>query len=113
MDKRNYRTLLSASEGTWWDPISKVDIIDYEEVGKITNTDYTFKWIAYDGGTQTSYFYRFDGDYAKLREELPHNARQHFWDRYLAISHYLKADQDSEVLVIGSAGGQETKAALA
>ena len=112
MDKRNFRSLQGVSEGTWWDPISKVDVIDYEQVGKIVGQNYTFKWIAYDGGTQTSYFYRFDGDYVKLRDALPENAKDHFWDRYLVISHYLKADTDADVLVIGSAGGQETKAAL-
>ena len=112
MDKRAFRTLQGASEGTWWDPISKVDVIDYEEIGKIQGRDYTFKWIAYDGGTQTSYFYRFDGDYESLRAGLPENAPRHFWERYLAVSHYLKADTDAQVLVIGSAGGQETKAAL-
>jgi spermidine synthase len=113
MDKRSYRTLQGVSEGTWWDPISKVDVIDYEEVGKIVGQNYTFKWIAYDGGTQTSYFYRFDGDYEKLRAELPEKAKRHFWDRYLVVSHYLKADSNTDVLVIGSAGGQEIKAALA
>ena len=112
MDKRSFRTLQSVSEGTWWDPISKVDIIDYEKFGESVGRDYTFKWIAYDGGTQTSYFYRFDGDYESIRAGLPGNARRHFWDRYLAISHYLKADSDAQVLIIGSAGGQETKAAL-
>ena len=112
MDKRSFRSLQGVSEGTWWDPISKIDIIDYEQVGKIVGQNYTFKWIAYDGGTQTSYFYNFDGDYEKLRAGLPNNAKSHFWDRYLVVSHFLKADTDSEVLVIGSAGGQETKAAL-
>ena len=114
MNKRGYIYLNTAdngtrNEGTWWDPISKVDVLDYEG---LDGKPYTFKWIAYDGGSQTSYFYRFDGDYAKLRNELPHNAINHFWDRYLAVSHYFKADNDSEVLVIGSAGGQEIKAAL-
>ncbi len=112
MDKRSFRTLQGASEGTWWDPISKIDIIDYEKVGEILGRPYTFKWIAYDGGTQTSYFYRFDGDYEAIREGLPDNALAHFWESYLAVSHYLKADTDAQVLVIGSAGGQETKAAL-
>ena len=112
MDKRQFATLSGALEGTYWDPISKIDIIDYELVGQQINRDYTFKWIAYDGGTQTSYFYRFDGDYEKIRSTMPEDARRHFWDSYLAISHYLKADSDSQVLVIGSAGGQETKAAL-
>ena len=112
MDKRNFKSLQGALEGTYWDPISKIDIVDYEKVGEIQNRDYTFKWIAYDGGTQTSYYYRFDGDYESIRNSLPENARRHFWERYLAVSHYLKADTDAEVLVIGSAGGQETKAAL-
>ena len=112
MDKRNFASLQGALEGTYWDPISKIDIVDYEKVGEIQNRDYTFKWIAYDGGTQTSYYYRFDGDYASIRDGLPENARRHFWERYLAVSHYLKADTDAQVLVIGSAGGQETKAAL-
>ena len=112
MDKRSFRSLQGVSEGTWWDPISKVDVIDYEKVGEIVGQNYTFKWIAYDGGTQTSYFYRFDGDYEKLRSQLPENAKEHFWDRYLAVSHYLKADSDADILIIGSAGGQETKAAL-
>ncbi len=112
MDKRNFRSLQGALEGTYWDPISKIDIIDYEKVGEVQGRDYTFKWIAYDGGTQTSYYYRFNGDYEAIRNSLPENARRHFWESYLAISHYLKADTDAEVLIIGSAGGQETKAAL-
>ncbi len=112
MNKRNYQVLTDLKEGVWWDPISKVDIIDYEGLNEEHGTNYTFKWIAYDGGSQTSYFYRFDGDFDKLRSELPDNARQHFWDRYLTVSHFSKADKGSEVLVIGSAGGQEIKAAL-
>ena len=108
MDKRSFRSLQVFSEGTWWDPISKVDVINYEALQR----GHTFKWIAYDGGTQTSYFYRFDGDFDKVRAQLPEQAVKHFWAAYLAISHYLKKDQDSEVLVIGSAGGQEIKAAL-
>ncbi|MGH1540813.1 MAG: hypothetical protein ACRBHB_10360 [Arenicella sp.] len=108
MDKRSFKSLQPYSEGTWWDPISKVDIIDYEA----KKEGHTFKWIAYDGGSQTSYYYRFDGDYAKLRSQMPQEAIRHFWAAYLGISHYLKRDQDSEVLVIGSAGGQEIKAAL-
>jgi len=112
MDKRQFASLRGATEGTWWDPISKIDIIDYEKIGADTNRDYTFKWIAYDGGTQTSYFYRFDGDYEAIRNAMPEGARQHFWGSNVAISHYLKANTDAQVLVIGSAGGQETKAAL-
>jgi spermidine synthase len=36
----------------------------------------------------------------------------HFWNIGVLASHYLKRDSNQNVLVIGSAGGQETKAAL-
>jgi len=71
------------------------------------------KWIAYDGGTQSSYFYRFDGDYQNIRDNMPAIASRHFWNSYVAVSHFIKADTDARVLIIGSAGGQELKAALA
>lgn len=112
MDKRSYASLLPYREGSWWDPISKVDVIDYERLNASQGTDYSFKWIAYDGGSQTSYFYRFDGDFESLKAQMPDQAVRHFWASYLAASHFVKRDQDSEVLVIGSAGGQEIKAAL-
>ena len=107
MDKRAFKALVKqANEGVWWDPISKINVLDNERFG------HPRKWIAYDGGTQTSYFYRFDGDLKKLRASLPENANRHFWASYVAVSHYLKADSDAKVLIIGSAGGQELKAAL-
>ncbi|MDJ0955225.1 MAG: hypothetical protein QNI91_00120 [Arenicellales bacterium] len=103
MDKRHIKQVEKRTEVTIWDPISRIDIIDYRP---------GVKWIAYDGGTQTSYFYDFDGDFEKLRESLPEQARQHFWGRIVLLSHYLKRDTEQKVLVIGSAGGQEIKAAL-
>jgi len=107
MHKRAFKPLVKQiNEGTWWDPISKINVLNTEGLGQKR------KWIAYDGGTQTSYFYPFDGDFAKLRASLPGTARQHFWNAYVAVSHYLKADSDARVLIIGSAGGQELKAAL-
>ena len=103
-DKRNITSVKHKIEHTVWDPISKIDVVDYLP---------RIKWIAYDGGTQTSYFYQFDGDLKALRESLPQDVEDHFWGRIVLVSHYLKRDTDQEVLVIGSAGGQETKAALA
>ena len=103
MDKRHIKQVEKRTEVTIWDPISRIDIINYKPKAK---------WIAYDGGTQTSYFYKFDGDFEKLRKSLPDQAREHFWGRMVLLSHYLKRDTDQKVLVIGSAGGQETKAAL-
>jgi len=105
MSKRGFKSLVeSENEGTWWDPISKINVLN--DINK------NRKWIAYDGGTQSSYFYPFDGDFQKIRDTMPKSARQHFWHVYVAISHYLKRDSDARVLIIGSAGGQELKAAL-
>ena len=106
MHKRAFKPLVKdINEGTWWDPISKINVLN---TSGLTNR----KWIAYDGGTQSSYFYPFDGDFAKLRASLPQSASSHFWNSYVAVSHYIKADTDARVLIIGSAGGQELKAAL-
>jgi spermidine synthase len=106
IDKRGLKTLKAGGkrETTVWDPISKIDVINYRKL---------FKWIAYDGGTQTSYFYQFDGDYDQLLKEVRQEANRHFWGYIVLPSHYLKQNTDQEVLVIGSAGGQETKAAIA
>jgi spermidine synthase len=106
INKRDLGVFKSADriEHTVWDPISKIDIVDYRE---------KFKWIAYDGGTQSSIFYLFDGDYKQLREDVKTTPQRHFWGVIVLSSHFLKQHTDQEVLVIGSAGGQETKAALA
>ncbi len=72
--------------------------------------------IVYDGGSQRSFYYRFDGDLAQ--------ARAHYFDlvdghprynigRYVAFAYWLKRDTPMRALVIGSAGGQEVLAALA
>jgi spermidine synthase len=104
----NKRGIISLTEKppllTVWDRISRIDLIRYSDL---------FTWIAYDGGTQTSYFYDFDGDYQKLRSELPQKSNRHFWGRFVFASHWLKEGSNAKVLVIGAAGGQETKAAVA
>jgi len=72
--------------------------------------------VAYDGGQMSTNFFRFDGDFARLRSALDRGAPgavlENFWQRGVLASHYLKRDTGSHVLIIGSAGGQETKAAL-
>ncbi|WP_339135724.1 MAG: hypothetical protein WGN25_18720 [Candidatus Electrothrix sp. GW3-4] len=88
---------------TIWDRIARIDLIKYAD---------KYTWIAYDGGTQTSYYYDFNGDYTKLRQELPKKTKRHFWDRFVYVSHWLKEGTDAKVLIIGAAGGQETKAAV-
>lgn len=85
-----------------WDPISKIDIIDKGHS----------KHVAYDGGTQSSFIYPFSGDYEALRESLPKSTPKNFGGQNVYVSHYIKEGTHPNVLVIGSAAGQETKAAL-
>jgi len=103
MDKRGFRTLQGGRILTRWDPISRIDLIQYRP---------EYIWVAYDGGTQTSYYYTFDGDYTKLRASLPAKSRDQFWDKFVFASHWLKEGTSPDVLIIGAAGGQETKGAV-
>ena len=103
MDKRGFRSLQGGKILTKWDRISRIDLIQYRK---------EYIWIAYDGGTQTSYFYTFDGDYKKLRASLPKKAEEQFWDKFVFAADWLKEGTHPDVLVIGAAGGQETKAAV-
>ncbi len=110
-NKRGILNYHDKTELTYWDPIARIDVIDYQnyEEQKVG-----IKWIAYDAGTQTSYFYRFDGDFERVRTDVENGKiSRHFWGNFVLPSHYLKRDTDQEVLIIGSAGGQEMKAALA
>lgn len=91
-------------ERTYWDPVSKIDVVDQERRNR--------KHVAYDGGTQSSFIFPFDGDYEKLRKGMPAKTPFHFGGQNVYISHYFKQDSGQKVLIIGSAAGQETKAAL-
>ncbi|HED13516.1 MAG TPA: hypothetical protein ENI62_07675, partial [Gammaproteobacteria bacterium] len=114
LDKRGYK--LSSSRGqieyTRWDPISKIDIVNQKRKTDTPDTPPRALWIAYDGGTQSSFFYPFDGNYKKLKNEYLGRTPYHFWGRIVLAAEYLKQDTNQDVLVIGGAGGQETKAAL-
>ncbi len=85
-----------------WDPISKIDVINF---GRMLH-------VAYDGGSQSSFIIPFDGDYKKLRENVAQGKGYNFYADSVYVSHALKKDSNQEVLVIGAAGGSETKAAL-
>jgi len=120
MDKRGVLTAVreGRQELVRWDPISKVDVVD-ETLGPETSSPWhksgNRKAIEYDGGNQTSYFYQFDGNFAALRARIsadPELANVDFWQIGVLAAHYLKRDTGQSVLVIGSAGGEETKAAL-
>jgi hypothetical protein len=120
IDKRGIMTAVQQGrdELVRWDPISKIDVID-ETLGPETASAWhkagNRKAIEYDGGNQTSYFYQFDGNLPALRARIkqdPQLANVDFWQIGVLASHYLKRDTGQSVLVIGSAGGEETKAAL-
>ena len=104
IDKRGVRTAKQSGivELSHWDPISKINVINYG----------IYKHIAYDGGLQSSYIYPFDGDFKKLRENVIRGDKQAFYGGSMLLSHALKADQDQDVLIIGAAGGQEIRASL-
>jgi spermidine synthase len=120
MDKRGI--IKAVAEGrdeiVRWDPISKIDVLDETfspETAAPWHKSGDRKAVEYDGGNQTSYFYKFDGNLKGLRELMDRDrskVNEHFWQIGVLASHYLKRDTDHSVLVIGSAGGQETKASL-
>ena len=89
-------------EESYWDPISKIDVINF---GKMLH-------VAYDGGSQSTFIIPFDGDFKKLRREVESGTGYHFYNSSVYVSHALKKDTGHDVLVIGAAGGSETKAAL-
>jgi spermidine synthase len=120
MDKRDILTAVQQGRDRLvrWDPISKIDIIDQTLGPQTINPWHTAgnrMAIQYDGGNQTSYFYQFDGNLAALRASIsrdPARSDGNFWQIGVLAAHYLKRDTHPRVLVIGSAGGEETKAAL-
>ena len=120
MDKRGIMDAVAQGrdELVRWDPISKIDVIDETfrpEEATPWHQSGDRKALQYDGGNQTSYFYKFDGNYKALRELMENDrarVNENFWQIGVLASHYLKRDTSQSVLVIGSAGGQETKAAV-
>jgi spermidine synthase len=119
-EKMNKRGVMLARESgdvevTRWDPIAKIQVINFYRTDDAGRQILRNRHVAYDGGSQSSRLYAFDGDYVRLRQELERdlgNVGDHFWNRTVFASHWLKADTGVEVLIIGSAAGQETKAAL-
>jgi hypothetical protein len=112
-DKRETKRELEAGrlEVSTWDPMSQIAVLD-QPPRTDDPADRGRKHIAYDGGSQTSNFFPFDGDFARLRSDLPRQVTFQFWRRAVLAAHYLRRDSGARSLIIGSAGGQETKAAL-
>jgi len=120
MDKRGIIADLKQGYGEFvrWDPISKINVVDQKWTPEKAASWWPMgdrKAVQYDGGNQTSYFFPFNGDLKSFRTYIDHDKsriKAHFWQIGVLASHYLKRDSGQSVLIIGSAGGQETKAAL-
>jgi spermidine synthase len=118
VDKRGVREARSAGdiELTRWDAIAKIDVMKSYRADEMTGElVLANRHVAYDGGSQSSRLYPFDGDFASLRRDLEQDVFKtmlHFWNRSVFASHRMKADSEADVLIIGAAAGQETKAAL-
>jgi hypothetical protein len=112
-NKRQVRTAIELGrlEFSRWDPVSQISVVD-QPVRRNVPGYIGRKHVAYDGGTQSTDFFPFDGNVAALRRDLPQRLRQQFWQRGVLAAHYLRRDSGHTALIIGSAGGQETKAAL-
>ena len=117
-EKGSFRAAKEAGgklEFTRWDPIAKLDVFDLEQIDGV-DIGSKSKGIAYDGGAQGTIVYPFDGDYRKLRDDIESRDlevfKKNFWSLGHLVSQFLKRDSHQKVMIIGSAGGQEVKAAL-
>src|SRR2546422_793730 len=80
-----------------WDPVSKIDVL---------NEGVPFRRrIIYDGGSQSSSLFQFDGDFEALRKQyfdtLDRGSRYNS-GKYAALPHWLKRDAGPRTLIIGS-----------
>jgi spermidine synthase len=121
LEHKNKRGVVTARksgriEFAEWDPVSKIYVVDNDSVDAETGErTVNPKHVAYDGGTQSSHLFPFDGDFDALRRIVVEGVEpieEYFWRRGLLASHYLKRDTGAAVLICGSAAGQEVKAAL-
>lgn len=118
-EKRGLRSAYEAGtvEFSRWDPISKIDVAPRVRFPRDPALRHRVYTIHYDGGSQSSAFHPFHGDLDALRAALDEGRRDvllaQFLGRPVLASHYLKRDTGAETLVIGAAGGQEIKGALA
>lgn len=118
-DKREVAEMIDDGrrEFSSWDEVAKIDVVDVGERTKLDMVPFCcYKHIAYDGGNQSSRLFLLEQSTDELRQQLDAgegNLYDHFWFEGVVASHYFKRDSDQDVLIIGAAGGQETKAALA
>lgn len=103
-NKRNVDARIEAGlrEMVYWDPVSKLDVFSHGE----NAMDFQL-----DGGQQSSYLVRFDGDFARLRQEISENPDSYFFGLN-SVAHWFQRDKGAQTLILGAAVGNETLAAL-
>ena len=103
-NKRNTEAMKSRGlrEYVKWDPVSKVEVYAESE---------TFKHFALDGGQQSSWMVRFDGDFATLKREIDEYPLS-FYFGVKSLAYFLKRGTPVDALILGAAVGDEPCAAL-
>lgn len=104
--KYKKRVLPSQLEYSLWDPVARLDVVNYSEGESDT------KFLFYDGGSIGTNIYNFDGDYEDLKKNYPKNPKKYFLRRATVAAHLLKENSDSRAFLFGVGAGQELKAAL-
>jgi spermidine synthase len=90
-----------------WDPISKVEVYN--------SPDQNYKTVLFDGGSQHTRIYNFDGNYENLRQRVLGGNSSDFWHPSVLSSHLHLSTHNPgySALIIGAGAGQEIKAAQA
>lgn len=104
-------------EYSHWDPIARLDVINFSasQTHSATNTSTMTggtRYLFYDGGVIGTNIYPFDGNYESLKEKYPLAPKNYFLRRSTVAAHLLKESSGARVYLFGVGAGQELKAAL-
>lgn len=101
-------------EFSLWDPIAKIDVIDYSNPPTnkgINNDSKAIKHIFYDGGTIGTKIYPFDGNFKELKQVYLQQPLLYFTRLATVAAHLLKSGTPYKTYLFGVGAGQELKAA--
>lgn len=101
-------------EFSLWDPIAKIDVIDYSNSPTnkgVNNQSKAIKHIFYDGGTIGTKIYPFDGNFEKLKQVYRQQPSRYFTRVATVAAHLLKSGTPYKTYLFGVGAGQELKAA--
>lgn len=103
-NKRGYDTWIKAGLRDYvrWDPVSKLDVF---------NVSSNSKNFALDGGQQSSWLKRFNGNFDVHMKKINEQADNYYYGLN-SVVHYFSREKEAEVLVIGAAASSEIAVAL-